>query len=141
MHQKSFVHLDVAPARVLPFISDLSQYQRWMPIVHSVQNLGENAWSVELRAKLGVLARSKRLRMVRTECTDNVVVFERDESDGKAHSPWVLRVSITSVEDGSDVEMDLSYGGALWSAGILDKVLAHAVDQGKQGLVRVVQAE
>ena len=79
--------------------------------------------------------------MVRTQCTDKSVVFERNESDGKVHSPWVLRISITSVDDASDVEMDLSYGGALWSAGILDKVLAHAVDQGKLGLVRIVQAE
>jgi carbon monoxide dehydrogenase subunit G len=141
MRHTSVVHLDAAPSRVLPLVSDLSQYPQWMPIVHSVQDLGNNAWSVELRAKLGLLARSKRLRMVRTQCTDKSVVFERNESDGKVHSPWVLSISITSVDDASDVEMDLSYGGALWSAGILDKVLAHAVDQGKLGLVRIVQAE
>ena len=141
MRHTSVVHLDATPSRVLPLVSDLSQYPQWMPIVHSVQDLGNNAWSVELRAKLGLLARSKRLRMVRTQCTDKSVVFERNESDGKVHSPWVLRISITSVDDASDVEMDLSYGGALWSAGILDKVLAHAVDQGKLGLVRIVQAE
>jgi carbon monoxide dehydrogenase subunit G len=141
MRHSSSVHLDATPSQVFPFIADLSRYPRWMPIVHDVQDLGNNAWSVELRAKLGLLARSKKLRMVRTQCTDNIVVFERIESDGKTHSPWVLSISITSVDSGSDVEMNLSYGGSLWSAGLLDKVLAHAVDQGKLGLVRVVQAE
>lgn len=141
MRHSSSVHVAAAPSRVLPFIADLSHYPQWMPLVHAVNDLGDDSWSVELRAKLGVLARSKKLRMMRTQCSDSSVVFERVESDGKAHAPWVLRVSLTPVADGSEVEMDLSYGGALWSAGILDKVLAHAVEQGKLGLVRITQAE
>ena len=45
----------------------------------------EPAWEVELRARVGPFARSKRLRMALTEMvTDRLVVFERAEIDGRA---------------------------------------------------------
>ena len=45
---------------IRPFISDLGEYERWMPLVHKAITAGPNAWDVELRAKLGPFARSKR---------------------------------------------------------------------------------
>jgi carbon monoxide dehydrogenase subunit G len=134
----SSVDLAVAPEVVLPFVNDLSRYVDWMPLVHSAEVAGEDLWDVELRAKVGVFARSKRLRMRKTIDDGVVVVFERDEADGRRHSPWVLRVTVSPTRTGSTVQMDLAYGGNLWTAGVLDRVLAHQVDEGKAGLVRVV---
>lgn len=109
-----------------------------MPLVHSADSSGDDAWDVELRAKVGVFARSKRLRMKRTVHSDSLFVFERDEVDGRRHSPWLMRVSLTPSGDGSVVTIDLSYGGNLWTAGVLDRVLASQVDAGKKGLATVV---
>ena len=107
-------------------------------MVHQVVALSDDVWSVELRAKVGVFARSKALRMRRTMNDDNVIVFERDEDDNRQHSPWVMRVALSPSVNGTNVTIDLSYGGALWTAGILDRVLASQVDAGKAGLLRVV---
>lgn len=108
-------------------------------MVHQVSSLEDGVWSVELRAKVGVFARSKALRMRRTMNEENIIVFERDENDGRQHSAWVMRVSLSPSATGTNVTIDLSYGGTLWSAGILDRVLASQVDAGKAGLIRAVQ--
>jgi hypothetical protein len=50
-----------------------------------------------------------------------------------------MSVALQAAEAGCVVTVDLSYGGNLWTAGILDRVLAAQVDAGKTGLVRVVQ--
>lgn len=123
---------------VLPFVNDIAQYPKWMPLVHSATADGEAAWSVELRAKVGVFARSKKIRMQRTVNTAEEVVFERSEDDGRTHSPWKLAVKIADHVDATQVTMHLEYGGTLWTAGVLDRVLASQVDAGKQGLCRVV---
>lgn len=109
-----------------------------MPLVHSVTSCGDGLWDVELRAKVGVFARSKRLRMRRTVESDSLYVFERDEEDGRQHSPWLMRVSLTPTDGGSVVSIDLTYGGNLWTAGVLDRVLASQVDAGKAGLTTLV---
>ena len=109
-----------------------------MPLVHSADASGEDAWNVELRAKVGVFARSKRLRMKRTVDSDSLYVFEREEIDGRRHSPWLMRVSLAPTGGGSVVTIDLSYGGNLWTGGVLDRVLASQVDAGKKGLANVV---
>jgi len=124
---------------VRPFVADLSKYPEWMPLVHSAVAIGDDVWDVELRAKVGVFARSKRLRMRRTLNTDTLYVFERDEDDGRRHSPWMMRVSLTPSDSGSTVAIDLSYGGNLWTAGVLDRVLASQVDAGKVALAALVQ--
>jgi carbon monoxide dehydrogenase subunit G len=134
----SSVDLTVAPAVVLPFVNDLSRYVEWMPLVHSATPVGESLWDIELRAKVGVFARSKRLRMRKTMDDGVVIVFEREEADGRRHSPWVLRVTVSPTRSGANVQMDLAYGGNLWTAGVLDRVLAAQVDEGKAGLARVV---
>lgn len=141
MKYASSVELSVAPEVVLPFVNDLSRYVEWMPLVHSAVPAGDALWNIELRAKVGVFARSKRLRMRKTMDDGVVIVFERDEDDGRRHSPWVLRVTVAPASTGCSVQMDLAYGGSLWTAGVLDRVLAHHVDAGKAGLARVVQRE
>ena len=139
MKYSSSVDVPVASNSVRPFVEDLVAYPAWMPMVHEVAAVGEGVWSVELRAKVGVFARSKKLRMRRTMNEENIIVFERDEDDGRQHSPWVMRVSLSPSATGTNVTIDLSYGGSLWTAGILDRVLALQVDAGKAGLVRAVQ--
>lgn len=124
---------------VRPLVSDLSRYPEWMPLVYSAVVAKEDVWNVELRAKVGVFARSKRLRMRRTATSDSLFVFEREEDDGRRHSPWLMRVEVVPVENGSTVSIDLSYGGNLWTAGVLDRVLASQVDAGKAGLAALVQ--
>ena len=53
-------------SRLFDLVNDLASYPQWMDLVHRVESVGEGAWEVELRAKVGPFARSKRLRMVRT---------------------------------------------------------------------------
>lgn len=139
MNYSSSVDVPVAIDAVRPFVEDLAAYPTWMPMVHDVVAVDDGAWSVELRAKVGVFARSKKLRMRRTMNEENIIVFERDEDDNRQHSPWVMLVSLSPSAMGTNVTIDLSYGGSLWSAGILDRVLASQVDAGKSGLVRAVQ--
>jgi hypothetical protein len=138
MNYSSSVVVPVQSDVIRPFVENLSAYPAWMPMVHQVVALSDDVWSVELRAKVGVFARSKALRMRRTVNDDNVIVFERDEDDNRQHSPWVMRVSLSPSDRGTNVTIDLSYGGTLWTAGILDRVLASQVDAGKAGLLQVV---
>ena len=139
MQYSSDVIVAVDPAVVHPYVADLARYVEWMPMVHDVEPVDDGIWNVELRAKVGVFARSKRLRMKRTVNSSQQIVFERDEIDGRRHSPWKMSVALHNVEAGCVVTVDLSYGGNLWTAGILDRVLAAQVDAGKTGLVRAVQ--
>jgi carbon monoxide dehydrogenase subunit G len=138
MQYSSEVLLAVDPAVVHPYVADLARYVEWMPMVHGVDVVEDGVWNVELRAKVGVFARSKRLRMRRTVNSPDHIVFERDEIDGRRHAPWTMSISIQKTNEGSDVTVNLSYGGTLWTAGILDRVLAAQVEAGKIGLVRVV---
>jgi hypothetical protein len=75
---------------IRPFVSDLGEYARWMPLVHKATTAGPGAWDVELRAKLGPFARSKRLRMERTTDSPQLIVFERREKEGREHAPRVV---------------------------------------------------
>ena len=78
---------------------------------------GPDVWLVTLRARLGPLSRSKRLRMIRTELLEHSVRFERAETDGRNHAEWVLSASLDPITVSiSEVKVHLHYGGALWSA-------------------------
>lgn len=138
VRESSSVMLPVPAREVLPWVADLSRYPRWMPLVHGVVAVSEGVWDVELRARVGPLARSKRLRMRRTTDLPTTVRFERDEVDGRLHAPWVLEVTIDDAGSSCTVRMDLAYGGSLWTAGVLDRVLAHHIEMGKEGLARAV---
>lgn len=136
--EKSFsVELAAEPDTVRPFIVDLSRYPSWNPLVHDASAAGDDLWNVELRAKVGPFARSKRLRMRRTLATDREVIFERDEGDGRRHSPWVLRGEIVPTSTGTVVTMHMRYGGSLWGP-VLESVLADKVEAAREGLRRVV---
>ena len=99
-------------------------------------------WQIELRARLGPLARSKRLRMQRTVHDEaaHVVVFERHEVDGRRHSPWVLRAAVTPTADGCALQMHLHYGGALWTGGVLERTLADQIMNGRERLLALVHS-
>jgi hypothetical protein len=148
-----------ATSDLLPWVEDLSRYPSWMRLAHRVEPVPPDplgpAWSVELRAQVGPLARSKRLRMVRvTHDDDNAataarrdgahaIVFERHESDGRRHSPWVLTVSIAPGDDAttSHLAMHLHYGGKLWTGGVLERILSEEIERGRDRLVELVSSD
>lgn len=135
--ERSFsVELPVTPETVRPHIIELDRYPSWNPLVHAATPAGEGMWNVELRAKVGPFARSKRLRMRRTLLTDREVVFERDEGQGRRHSTWVLHGEFVASGNVTTVTMHLRYGGSLWGP-VLDAVLADRVEAGREGLRRV----
>lgn len=141
-----------SPAEVFPLVDDLSAYPAWMPLVHAATPLavGEDeplAWDVEIRARIGPFARSKRLRMQRTELVpDRLAVFERAEIDGRDHADWILRVELvpapTDAPGGAvtEVAMHLAYDGSLWTGGPLARVFDDQVRRGRDGLVAAVEA-
>jgi hypothetical protein len=133
-----------APAgEVFPHVARLDAYMAWLPLVHAATPVADEpkpAWEVELRARVGPFARSKRLRMARTELVDDrLAVFERAETDGRQHAAWTLRVELEGRAGGAatTVTMHLAYDGSLWSGAILGKVLDEEIKRGRQGLVRV----
>ena len=93
---------------------------------------------MELRAKVGPFARSKRLRMVRTQDDATTARFERRDADGREHSPWVLTAEVDGADGGgSTLTMRLHYGGGLYGP-VLDKVLGDAVARGRDRLPEVI---
>ncbi len=130
-------------------VADLGTYPDWLEVVNRAEPTApapdqpeEVAWTVTLRARLGPLARSKRLRMVRTVDDGRTVRFERRELDDREHSSWVLSAEVTPISEGawrSRVTVDLRYGGTLWS-GLLDAVLQHAADDATERLQAYVDA-
>jgi hypothetical protein len=128
----------IAPTSIMrlrPYVVDLAEYPKWMPLVHRATMAGPCAWDVELRAKVGPFARSKKLRMERTTDSPQLIVFERREVDGHDHAPW--RMTCTMVEEGESVRMrvELFYGGGLWTGGILERVLSDHIERGRENLV------
>lgn len=133
---------DVAPHELFVHVDDIEDYTAWMPLVHDVERLDGDvlAWMVELRAQVGPFARSKRLRMERTELVeDRVAVFERREADGREHSHWVLRADLAIDDQGRTVlTMTMSYDGSLWAGPILERVLDDQVRRGRDRLLELV---
>ncbi len=140
------VDAKVSAERLFPKVADLATYPQWLDIVHSVELEpvhGETpAWRVELRARVGPFARSKRLRMVRSKCeSPQLVVFERQEDDGKQHSAWVLRVAIDPSESGSTLHMHLHYGGSLFTGIVMERLLADQIRHGSDRLLAMFADE
>jgi hypothetical protein len=146
-----------APEDLFAWVDDLARYPQWMGLVHRVEQEpvasdGERAWMVELRARVGPLARSKRLRMVRTQLQPHhTVVFERREADGRTHSPWILRVEVRPTTNGagadgaaprphSSLDVHLHYGGRLWTGGLLERALADEIERGRERLYELVSS-
>lgn len=131
------------------WVADLDRYPSWLSIVPRAERepappadrtdeVGAPAWAVELRAKLGPLARSKRLRMVRTLDQPDHVRFERWELDGRDHSPWVLDVQLEGDAGSSRLTMLLHYGGT-FGGGLLERLLSDEIETSKPRLKALVE--
>ena len=124
----------------MAWVDDLSRYPQWLTIVTTASPVAAvdgdagPAWLVDLRGRLGPLARSKRLRMVRTQRTTDQAVFERREADGKNHSPWVLDATVTATDEGSRLVMHLHYGGSLWGP-VLERMLGDEIEESRPRLL------
>ena len=137
---------DAAPQRLFDLVADLGTYPEWLDIVPRAEPAAPDAddpgpaWSVDLRAQVGPLRRSKRLRMVRSEhSSPQRVVFERRELDGRSHSPWVLTATVGPGAGGtSSLTMGLHYGGSLWVP-LLDRLLADEIERSRVRLVGVLE--
>ncbi len=143
MRTSESVSVPAPPDAVFPFIVDLATYPSWLGLVHAATpdaSTGAPAWLVELRARVGPFARSKQLRMERTERVDGeLAVFERAEVDGREHARWTLRAELAPTADGGTlVTMHLAYDGRLWTAGLLERVLDEEIRRGRVGLVEAV---
>ena len=126
--------VDASPDAVFSVIDDLGRYPSWMGLVHSADALTADTWAVQLRARIGPLARSKKLTMTRVVCdAPRNVRFERRESDGRSHGEWVLDVTVESAPAGTRLVMVLHYGGRLWSS-VVEKVLHDEIEASKRGL-------
>ncbi len=144
-------------------VSDLTTYPQWIDFVHKVEGAASDqsggnqhsgdgdqrdgqAWWVTLRARLGPLARSKRLRMTRTECTPpgpdglGLVRFERHELDGRDHADWILEVQVQpSTDSGSNAHCRLAYNGTLWTSP-LEPLLDQGANESADRLAALVVA-
>lgn len=157
MRRTITAELAASPPVVYARLADLDGYGEWMDLVSRVEPAEADpgdagpAWWVTLRATVGPLARSKRLRMVRTGAGEHHTLrFERRELDGRRHSPWVLDVAIAAAgaaaegaeatppeaagtgqarehASTSTVVVDLGYDGGLWDP-LLDRILGSNVD-------------
>jgi hypothetical protein len=127
------------------WVDDLARYPEWLDIVARAQPVDlrgddEPAWAVDLRGRLGPLARSKRLRMVRSELVAGErVTFERRELDGRQHSAWRLAAEVSPGQAGgqSHLRMHLHYGGSLFGP-VLERVLRDEIEQSKHRLRALV---
>jgi hypothetical protein len=131
------------PDVLFSWVDDLGRYPRWLEIVPRADVAGAHpddvgpAWSVDLRGRLGPLARSKRLRMVRTECVDRRVRFERAEHDGRRHAPWVLSAEVDDAPPGSRLRMHLHYGGSLVGP-VIERLLTDEIARSRPRLLALV---
>jgi hypothetical protein len=127
-----------SPEVLFGWVRDLDRYPAWHEIVTAAEPVGDDTWAVELRGRLGPLARTKRLRMRRVRCDEpRLVVFERDEIDGRDHSPWRLTAQVDGDCDGSRLHMELHYGGGLWGP-VLERVLGDEIERSRQQLLELV---
>ena len=135
------------PEVLFAHVVSLDRYPAWMGLVHRVgpspmASADDPAWDVELRARVGPLARSKRLRMVRAQFDPPwLAVFERHELDGRHHADWRLTARLEAVGTASSrLCMELVYGGALWTGGVLQRILDEEIRRGSERLLELVTA-
>lgn len=133
------VDLAASQKIVHAFLADLAHYPEWLSIVPKAISDGDDCWQVELRAKVGPLARSKQLRMKKVVDTDTHIRFEREELDGRSHSAWVLDVSLSEPNPTTvRVEMRLHYSGS-FAGGIVERLLAQEIENSKTRLRQKVE--
>ena len=133
------------PDHLFGWIDDLDRYERWLSLVRRTErdesgSTEAPAWTVDLEAQLGPLARAKRLRMERTHCEPpHLVVFERRELDGRDHGVWILRAEVTPTSTGSHLAMALRYDGRLWGPAVA-AVLNQEIGRSRQRLLDLIEA-
>jgi hypothetical protein len=147
----SSVEASCSPDELFRAVEDLSSYPAWLSIVPkavAADGVGDDpgpAWAVDLRGRLGPLARSKRLRMVRTAHDQPAadapahVRFERRELDGREHSPWVLDAQVEGTASGSRLTMRLHYGGS-FGGSLLERMLRDEIEASRPRLLALVDA-
>jgi hypothetical protein len=139
------IETPVDGAHLHSLLSDLTAYTQWLDIIHQAEattatDKDESAWNVQLRGKVGPFARSKNLRMVRTvNEVGSRVVFERQETDGRNHSAWILTAAIYELSNGSKVDVHLHYGGTLFTGGVLERLLADQITRGRERLLQALK--
>jgi hypothetical protein len=145
MHSTITLSSTAAPDVLFALVDDLSDYPRWLDLVVSAVPLASvdsdpgPAWIVDLRARLGPLARHKRLRMVRTVHDAGRVTFVRRENDGRTHAAWILDVGVIAGGGGSELTMDLRYEGRLGGP-LLERLLAEEVERATPRLRALAEA-
>jgi hypothetical protein len=153
------------PDDLFAAVEDLGAYPSWLGIVTRAEVDAADpaggdpgpAWTVDLRGRLGPLARSKRLRMVRTAHeAPGHIRFERRELDGRSHSAWVLDAEVAPVDPtddstahpaaepdvasaqdadgGSRLTMRLHYGGS-FGGSLLERMLRDEIEQSRPKLL------
>jgi hypothetical protein len=128
------------PEALFAWVADLDRYPAWLDIVPRADADGDDAWIVYLRGRLGPLARSKRLRMVRVSIdAPHTVRFERRERDGRRHSPWMLEAAVDLVDGGSRLTMHLHYGGSFFDR-VLERMLTDEIERSRQRLLECLGA-
>jgi Polyketide cyclase / dehydrase and lipid transport len=145
MDRTESVEAPCPPDRLFALVDDLGRYPSWLDIVVAAEPAtaadgdAGPAWDVELRGRLGPLARSKRLRMVRTvHEPPGKVVFERREPGDRPRSPWILTAVVDETPAGSALTMSLHYGGSLWGP-MIERLLADEVERARPRLVELVR--
>ncbi len=136
-------------AAVFDRIDDLGCYPEWLGLVSRAEPAEPHpddegpAWSIDLRARVGPLARAKRLRMVRTEHeAPRRATFERREHDGRDHSAWILRAEVDEdapAAGASRLVMHLHYGGSLFGP-VVERLLRDEIERSRPRLVALVEA-
>lgn len=134
----------VEPGVLFAAVEELDRYPAWLDIVpraertEAVPGDAGPAWSVDLRGRVGPLARSKRLRMVRADhVAGSHVRFQRREVDQRHHSSWVLTVSVEATEAGSRLTMELHYGGNLFGP-VLERILVDEIERSRPRLLALL---
>lgn len=128
------------PEQIFVWVEDLERYPAWLEIVTRAEPIeaGDAVWAVDLRGRVGPLARSKRLRMVRTVHEPHErVTFERRELDGRNHSPWTLDARVVRSGGTSRLTMTLTYGGGLFGP-VLERVLRDEIERSRLRLSELV---
>jgi hypothetical protein len=135
-----------SPEQLFAWVDDLGRYPDWLEIVPRAEPVEPHpddpgpAWSVDLLGRLGPLARSKRLRMVRTVHEPHRTVrFERADHDGRQHSAWVLEAEVVPGDEGSVLKMHLHYGGALGGP-LVEKLLTDEINRSGPRLLELVSS-
>jgi len=129
--------------RLFEEVDDLVRYPAWLTIVPRAvaADDGTEAWTVDLRGRLGPMARSKRLRMIRSAHEKpHHCRFEREERDGRDHSAWVLDAAVEETGAGtSKLTMRLHYGGS-FGGSLLERMLRDEIERSRPALLALLAA-